>query len=50
MSTIVDKTIARDLANLLRARFAYIYITTWEEERALATIRHIAQTRELIRT
>ncbi|MBR3315660.1 MAG: AAA family ATPase [Atopobiaceae bacterium] len=50
MSTIVDKTIAHDLANLLRARFAYIYITTWEEERAIAAIRHIAQTRELIRT
>ena len=45
-----DNKIARDLANLLRARFAYVYITTWEEERALETIRHIATSPELIRT
>jgi SpoVK/Ycf46/Vps4 family AAA+-type ATPase len=45
-----DSKIARDLANLLRARFAYVYITTWEEERAMETIRHIATSPELIRT
>jgi len=42
--------ISQDLANLLRARFAYVYITTWEEERALDTIKHIAESPELIRT
>ena len=50
MSVIVDNLVAKNLANLLRARFAYIYITTWEEERALDAIRHIANTTELIRT
>lgn len=42
--------IARELAYLLRARFAYVYITTWEEDRALETIRLIASSPELIRT
>ncbi len=50
MSVIVDQRIATELANLLRARFAYVYLTTWEEERALAAVRHIATTPELIRT
>src|SRR4051794_3499017 len=38
------------MANLLRARFAYIYVPTWEEERALDTIRAIAQDEALIKT
>lgn len=50
MSAIVNEAVARNLANLLRARFAYIYITTWEEDRAVAAILHIARTRNLIRT
>ena len=50
MSVIVDQHIATELANLLRARFAYVYLTTWEEERALAAVRYIATTPELIRT
>lgn len=46
----INKTIARNLSDLLRARFAYIYITTWEEERAAETIRYLAHDESLIRT
>lgn len=46
----INKTIARNLSDLLRARFAYIYITTWEEERAAETIRYLAHDETLIRT
>ncbi|MFP7288144.1 AAA family ATPase [Shouchella clausii] len=38
------------LANLLKARFPYLYIQTWEEDRALAVIRSVAQDAELIKT
>jgi SpoVK/Ycf46/Vps4 family AAA+-type ATPase len=38
------------LANLLRARFPYIYVSTWEEERLLSIIRHIATDESLIKT
>lgn len=38
------------LANLLRARFPYIYVSTWEEERLLAIVRHIATDEKLIKT
>ncbi|HUN68629.1 MAG TPA: AAA family ATPase [Burkholderiales bacterium] len=37
-------------ANLLRARFPYIYIGTWEEERVLGMIRETARNAELVRT
>lgn len=50
MNEVMDQTIAQNLANLLRARFAYVLITTWEEDRALSAIRHIAESPELIRT
>lgn len=46
----INKTIARNLSDLLRARFAYVYITTWEEERAAETIRFLAHDESLIRT
>lgn len=37
-------------ANLMKARFPYVYISTWEEERAIAVIRSIAGNEELIKT
>ena len=37
-------------ANLLRARFPYIYVGTWEEERVLGMIRETARNAELVRT
>jgi SpoVK/Ycf46/Vps4 family AAA+-type ATPase len=37
-------------ANLLKARFPLLYLTTWEEERALAAIRAIARDPALIKT
>ena len=37
-------------ANLLKARFPLLYLSTWEEERALAAIRAIAQDPALIKT
>ncbi|MFS1515373.1 AAA family ATPase [Bacillus sp. SCS-151] len=38
------------LANLLKARFPYLYIHTWEEERVMSVIRSVAQEVELIKT
>lgn len=40
----------RTLANLLRARFPYLYVATWEEARALQIITVAAKNIELIRT
>ena len=37
-------------ANLLKARFPYLYIPTWEEERVLGTIRDVAGDAARIRT
>ncbi len=37
-------------ANLLRARFPYIYIGTWEEERVLGLIREVARDAARVRT
>ena len=37
-------------AHLLRARFPYIYVGTWEEERVLGMIRVTARSAELVRT
>lgn len=50
MEVTAPESFKRTLSNLLRARFPYIYMATWEEERALATIRSIAGDRELIKT
>ena len=38
------------LSNLLKARFPYIYIPTWEERRVLLKINDIASDENLIRT
>ncbi len=38
------------LANLLKARFPYLYIATYEEERVVSTIRQVASDPGLIRT
>ncbi|GAA0136283.1 AAA family ATPase [Paenibacillus sp. YSY-4.3] len=38
------------LANLLKARFPYLYIQTWEEDRIMSVIRSIAQDIALIKT
>jgi len=40
----------KTLANLMRARFPYLYIQTWEEERALSVIRSVATNESLIKT
>lgn len=45
-----DEKMIRQLANLLKARFPYIYISTWEEERALDAIRYLASEESVIRT
>jgi SpoVK/Ycf46/Vps4 family AAA+-type ATPase len=37
-------------ANLLRARFPYIYVGTWEEERVLGLIREVARDAVRVRT
>jgi hypothetical protein len=37
-------------ANLLKARFPYVYVPTWEEERVLGTIREVAGDAARIRT
>ncbi|MCM3443109.1 AAA family ATPase [Metabacillus halosaccharovorans] len=38
------------LANLLKARFPYLYIQTWEEDRVLSVIRSVANDVHLIKT
>lgn len=40
----------KQLANLLKARFPYLYFSTWEEERALTMIRAVASDVALIKT
>lgn len=40
----------KHLANLFRARFPYLYIQTWEEDRILSLIRDVAQDAGLIKT
>lgn len=41
--------IVLQLSKLLRARFPYIYMTTWEEERALSIIKKLAKTETFVR-
>lgn len=41
--------IVTQLSMLFRARFPYIYITTWEEDRAISLIKSIASSEKLIR-
>ncbi len=38
------------VANMLRARFPYIYINTWEEERALSALEQLTEDIMLIKT
>ncbi|HHW39157.1 MAG TPA: AAA family ATPase [Bacillales bacterium] len=40
----------RLMANLFKARFPFLYLSTWEEDRALSLIRSIAANKELIKT
>jgi len=45
----MDNKIITQLSRLFRARFPYIYITTWEEDRAINLIKKIAKSEKLIR-
>jgi len=45
-----ESNFGKYLSNLLRARFPLIFLTTWEEGRALAVIRSIAKDTTMIRT
>lgn len=45
----MQNKIVTQLSRLFRARFPYIYITTWEEDRAISLINKIAQSEKLIR-
>lgn len=39
-----------DMANYFRARFPFLYISTWEEERVIGEMKQIVQSEELIKT
>ena len=39
----MENRIVVQLSRLFRARFPYIYITTWEEERAISLIKKISK-------
>lgn len=45
----MDNKLITQLSRLFRARFPYIYITTWEEDRAINTIKKLAKAEKLIR-
>lgn len=45
----MENRIVVQLSRLFRARFPYIYITTWEEERAINLIKKISKSEKLIR-
>ncbi len=40
----------KSLCNLLKARFPYLYVPTWEEERILSIIKSVANEESLIKT
>lgn len=46
---MADNKMITQLSMLFRARFPYIYITTWEEERAISLIKKIAVSEKLIK-
>lgn len=50
MATLTMEKKKQLLANLLKARFPYLYFQTWEEDRALSLIRTVAKEIELIKT
>ncbi|WP_435164469.1 AAA family ATPase [Paenibacillus glycanilyticus] len=41
---------SRTCANLMRARFPFLYVATWEEERVVESLLSIANNRDLIKT
>ncbi|MBD5403363.1 AAA family ATPase [bacterium] len=45
----MENKIISQLSMLFRARFPYIYITTWEEDRAINLVKKIAQSEKLIK-
>ena len=45
----MDNKFISQLTRLFRARFPYIYLTTFEEERALAIIKNISSSEKLVR-
>ena len=45
----MTQKIISQLSSFFRARFPYIYITTWEEERAVSLIKRIAKSEKLIK-
>ena len=45
----MNNNIIMQLSRLFRARFPYIYITTWEEERAINLIKKMAVSEKLIK-
>lgn len=49
MTSCIEQTKV-ELANLLRARFPYIYIPTWEEERVVEMIQDTVANEQIIRT
>jgi len=50
MTRNTNSTFRNLVANLMKARFPYLYIQTWEEDRLLTVLRSIAQDMELIKT
>lgn len=40
----------KDLSGLLKARFPYVYIPTWEEERVITTIQSLVKNADIIKT
>ena len=45
----MNNNIVMQMSRLFRARFPYIYITTWEEERAINLIKKMAASEKLIK-
>ena len=45
----MKNNIIMQLSRLFRARFPYIYLTTWEEERAINLIKKMAASEKLIK-
>ncbi|MEM5007385.1 AAA family ATPase [Priestia megaterium] len=50
IETSVKHKTGQLLANLLKARFPYLYFQTWEEERAVSLINSVANNVQLIKT
>lgn len=50
MAAINPSDFAIRFSNLLKARFPYLYISTWEEERAVGAIQSVAKDAAMIKT